>query len=404
LANPKLEETGAGRPLPLGLQRLVEAPATTAILRAAGLLAALAVLLVAAVGPDPATSNFAPTWVYVWFWVGLVPASLLLGPVWKALNPLRALSWIEARMTGVKEEPERSLPAGLGYWPAAGGLAAFVWLELVYQDAAKPVTVLIFLLLYGLVQLIGASYFGMRWYERCDGFEVYSTLVGRLCPFGRRDDGRLVVRNPLRGLAGLEPGPGLVAVVAVLLGSTGFDGLSRPTAWTDLTQDASVISALLIGTAGLASAIAFVALTFYVAIASSRKFARSANDRSAHGLPGRFVHSLVPIVIGYTVAHYFSLLVFQGQAGYILASDPLGGGQNLFGTADWAINYTAVSTSVIALVQVGAIVIGHVVGVVSAHDRAVGVFSGRNKTRGQYSLLAVMVAYSVGGIALLVGT
>lgn len=92
-------------------------------------------------------------------------------------------------MTGVKEEPEHSLPAWLGYWPAAGGLAAFVWLELVYQDAAKPVTVLIFLLLYGLVQLIGASYFGMRWYERCDGFEVYSTLVGRLCPFGRRDDG-----------------------------------------------------------------------------------------------------------------------------------------------------------------------------------------------------------------------
>ncbi len=268
--NPKLEDTGAGRPLPLGLQRLVEAPATTAILRAAGLLAALAVLLVAAVGPAPATSNFAPTWVYVWFWVGLVPASLLLGPVWKALNPLRALSWIEARMTGVKEEPERSLPAWLGYWPAAGGLAAFAWLELVYQDAAKPVTVLIFLLLYGLVQLIGASYFGMRWYERCDGFEVYSTLVGRLCPFGRRDDGRLVVRNPLRGLAGLEPGPGLVAVVAVLLGSTGFDGLSRTTAWTDLTQDASVISALLIGTAGLASAIAFVALTFYVAIASSQ--------------------------------------------------------------------------------------------------------------------------------------
>lgn len=117
-----------------------------------------------------------------------------------------------------------------------------------------------------------------------------------------------------------------------------------------------------------------------------------------------FIHSLIPIAVGYTIAHYFSLLVFQGQAGYILASDPLGTGWNLFGMADWEINYTAVSTAAIALVQIGSIVIGHVVGVVAAHDRSVEIFPEEHKRRAQYSLLSVMVAYTIAGIALLVGT
>lgn len=103
------------------------------------------------------------------------------------------------------------------------------------------------------------------------------------------------------------------------------------------------------------------------------------------------------------MSHYFSLLVFQGQAGYILASDPLGRGWDLFGTADLVINYATISTTAIALVQVAAIVTGHVIGVVAAHDRAVALFSGADKTRAQYSLLGVMVLYTVGGIALLVG-
>ena len=116
------------------------------------------------------------------------------------------------------------------------------------------------------------------------------------------------------------------------------------------------------------------------------------------------MHSLIPILVGYTIAHYFSLLIFQGQNGYILASDPLDSGWNLFGTADWKVNFLLVSTSAIALIQVGAIVGGNVVGVVTAHDRAVAIFPARDKVRGQYLLLTTMVFYTLSGIALLVGT
>jgi hypothetical protein len=404
---PRLEgRAGNGRPLPEALQRFADAPATRAALRALGLLLAGITVVVAAFGPNDSATNPAPTWLYVWFWVGLVPASLLCGPIWRLLNPLRTISAGLARLAGDPDQQRtRPLPPWLGYWPAAVCLVAFTWLELVYPYRDQPYTLLVFFVVYAWVQLAAAFRYGQAWYARGDGFEVYSTLIAHLCPFGRRADGRLVLRNPLAGLAGLQPEPGLVAVVCVLLGSTAFDGLSRTRWWTDLTLDADITVNLLLGTAGLLGAIGVVAATYTAATHAGERYrrvrrARGPNDR----LDRQFIHSLVPILVGYTVAHYFSLLVFQGQMGYILGSDPFARGWDLFGTAGWKMNLVLVSTTTIALLQVGSIVSGHLLGVVTAHDRAVVLFKGRNKVRGQYPLLVTMVFYTLGGIALLVGT
>ena len=400
--SPKLKGDTAGRPLPQGFQRLADALLTRVALRALGLILAMSLIGVAAFGSTDTFLNPAPVWFYVWFWVGLVPVSLLFGPVWRLVNPLRTLSRLLARVSGGRGgEGYLEVPATVGVWPAAAGLTAFVWLELVFQDPSRPVIVLVFIVLYAAANLVAASLYGEQWYAQGDGFEVYSTLLASMSPLGRRADGRLVVRNPMDGLTAVRPVPGLVAVVSVLLGSTAFDGITRTALWTSLTQSQSSLLQLLTGTTGLAGSIAFVAVTF---VAACRFSGRYVPEPSPDGLDQSFVHSLMPIVVGYTLAHYFSLLVFEGQSGYILASDPFARGQNLFGTADWAINYTWVSTSAIALVQVASIVIGHVVGVISAHDRAVAIFPRPAITRAQYSLLAVMVCYSVGGIALLVGT
>ena len=394
----------AGRPLPLGLQRALDAPITRALLSALGLALFVVMLVVALMGASNGSANPAATWLYVWFWVGLVPASLLLGPVYKMLNPLRTISVGLFFVAGDRhQERVRPYPEAFGYWPAAAGLAVFVWIELVYERAADSITVALFVAVYSLVQLVLAQRYGRVWFERGDAFDVYSSLVARMSWFGRRRDHRLVVRNPFVNLAALQPAPGLLAVVAVLLGSTAFDGLSRTQLWSDLIEDGSVISNRLIGTAGLAAAVAFVVVTYGLAMFLSRRMLRRL-DITAMELQGRFIHSLLPIAVGYTFAHYFSLFVFQGQAGYILASDPLSRGDDLFGTSDWQIVYTVVSTAAIALVQVAAIVGGHVLGVVAAHDRAMGMFTGRDKSRGQYALLGAMVTYTVGGIALLVGT
>lgn len=154
---------------------------------------------------------------------------------------------------------------------------------------------------YAAVHLIAATVFGSRWSAVGDGFEVYSTMVGTLSPLGRRGDGRLVARNPLDGLVTIGPLPGLVAVVAVLLGSTGFDSVSRSPAWVRLAQGTGM-SPVLVDTLGLGVMIALVAVTF----AGAALLAGRLGQRGRMPLPATLAHTIVPIIAGYVVAHYFS--------------------------------------------------------------------------------------------------
>ncbi len=108
----------------------------------------------------------------------------------------------------------------------------------------------------------------------------------------------------------------------------------------------------------------------------------------------------MPIAAGFVIAHYFSLLVFDGRQTFILASDPLGRGADLFGTAARTIDYTVVSTTAIACVQLAAIVLGHLAATVAANDRSIRMFPASIATRVQYPLLAAMVALPCGAVGL----
>lgn len=395
--SPNLRGNDAGRPLPGVVQAVVDSPVAKAVARAVVLLLTLVVVAVALVGPPSPNDNLSPYALYVTLWVGLIPASLLLGSFWAYVNPLRTLHAGLARITG-PAPAEGRLPS-LGYWPAAVALLVFVWLELVLPGRAEPRTVGVFLVLYGVVQLVAALWFGSGWFARGDGFEVYSTLLGRLSPFGRREDGRLVLRSPLDGLDGVQVERGLTAVVLVLIGSTGFDGLSRTQYWQEGPGQDAYLTAVP-GTIGLVVMIAVAAVLFVGATMLGGVIAGQDPRRQ----PGLFAHSLIPIAAGYAIAHYFSLLLLDGQATWILASNPFGQeGVDLFGTYGNAIDYTAISPRAIANVQVSAIVIGHVLGVVLAHDRAVRV-GPRKATSGQLPLVLVMVAFTVGGLSLLLSS
>jgi len=99
------------------------------------------------------------------------------------------------------------------------------------------------------------------------------------------------------------------------------------------------------------------------------------------------------------VAHYFSLLVFQSQTLVALASDPFGTGADWFGTAHRPIDFQLVSANTIWAVQVTAIVIGHVLGLLLAHDRALQMAPGpRRAVQSRAAVLALMVVLTVGGL------
>ncbi|MEH1165229.1 hypothetical protein V6V47_07570 [Micromonospora sp. CPCC 205539] len=408
---PRLDrDASGGRPAPEPLARLVDAPAFRWVLRGLGLLAAGWFCLGLLAGPDTPDNPTAGA-LYVLLWVGLVPASLLLGPVWRAVNPLRTVHLLAA--VAVRRDPARGvreLPAGLGLWPAAGTLFCFVWLELVAPDRATLPVITAWLAGYAVVMLAGAAVFGAGWFDRADPFEAFSDLVGRLAPVGRAEDGVLVWRNPLDGIAGLRPRPGLVAVVVVLLGSTMFDSLSNAPAWLRFGQENGLPPAVT-GSGGLILVIVIVGAAYLAATGAAARIGRagSADDgaasvdraASARRLPGEIAHSIVPIAVGYLVAHYYSLLILEGQRTVALLSDPLDTGADWFGTAGWQPHTGLVTPSGVATLQVTVILLGHLLGTLLAHDRALHLFPRGRAVAGQLPLLALMVAYTVAGLLLL---
>jgi hypothetical protein len=394
--SPRFHGEQSGRPAPAWLDRLVSSTGFRVVLRLLGMVAFLYVAFAAVFGEDtlinPSLGVF-----YVLLWVGIVPASLLFGSFWKAISPARTISTSLARAAG--SDPETGMftyPARLGYWPAAIGLFAFVWLELVYPYSTEIGPVRLWCAVYLGVMLVGGALFGNTFLARADPFEVYSTLVGKLSAWGRRE-GRLVVRSPLANLDTVAARPGLVAVVGVLFGSTAFDSFSDSSPWVRFTQSHSDWAQLLDNLALLAFC---AGVTTLFAVASATTGVEHGTRRTL--LPNLFAHSMVPIIVGYIVAHYLTYLVEYGQATMVQLSDPLSRGDDWLGTADWGINYwLSYHPTFLAVTKVLAVVVGHVLGVVAAHDRAVKLLPRRHQLTGQLPLLLVMVTFTAGGLYLL---
>lgn len=259
--SPRFDPDRPGRALPRRVTAVVDAPATRWVLAVVSLLLTGWVAMAAFLGPQSA-DNPLPGVFYVLLWVGLVAVSLLFGPVWRVISPVRALHRVLGRPSfGV------TYPQALGYWPAAAGLFAFVWLELAGPDPGSVPAIRIWLLVYLVVTLAGALCCGTRWCARADPFEVYSTVASRLSPMRRNADGRIAVGNPFDHLVSLPVRPGIVAVLSVLLGSTAFDSFSATPQWrsfTDRVTD-SATGATLLRTAGLLLFAVVVAVSFTLA-------------------------------------------------------------------------------------------------------------------------------------------
>ncbi len=391
---PRLQEATAGVTVAESLDRF--AGAVSVLLRVGGVGAFVAVVAAAFAGPLSSVENLAPYAIYVGLWVGGLVVSGLVGNLWRAISPFET-----ALRLGLPRERAKGLRPleRIGVWPAAVLLLAFAWLELVYPEPADPRVLAQAMAVYVAIMVVGVTHAGPRWIRSAEVFGVVFGIVAAMAPFHRDDRGRLRLRPPLAGLADLDVVPGSAAVILVALGTTTFDGVTRQPFWEQLVGARTGWSVVPLGTAGLLLAVGAVSGLYAWAMRDAARH----SGRSTGELVDAFAHSLVPIALAYAIAHYFSLLIFEGQRFVELSSDPLGRGWDLFGTADWAVDYLAVSTVTIAWVQAGAIVVGHLAGVVLAHDRAVALFPGELVSRTQYALLFAMIAYTIGGLVLLLG-
>jgi hypothetical protein len=379
-----------------GLTRFVDHPATRVVAQLLVLLtyawAAMALLF----GQDLLT-NPVFGFVYVWVWVGLIPVSLLLGQFWRATNPLRTVHRLLC--AAARTDPEVGLlrlSRRLGVWLAALGLFGFAWLELVQPDRTTLPVLRVWVLGWFVVLVLGAIVFGQRWIGAADPFEAYARSVAQLSPWRRVGDGLRLV-NPLAGLAAWRPPPGAAGLVAALLGSTAYDSFANTSWWIQTVQSSDVVP-LVWGTGGLVAMILLVLVTFSAAAAWMGRY----GDRPARDYPRLMAGSVVPIVLGYAVAHYLTLLVSEGQRTAITWSDPLGRGWNVFGSAGMGVNNALFAhPTAIAVIQASAIVLGHVVGIVCAHEKAVALLPERSALRGQLPMLVVMIGYTCAGLVLL---
>jgi hypothetical protein len=393
---PRYDAATSGRPAPAWLDRVASSRALAVAARVLGMAFFLYVGAAAVFGKDSLINPFLGTF-YVLLWVGLVPASLLLGPVFRAISPARTISMLFARVSGVPDgEGLYAYPARLGYWPAAAGLFAFVWLELVYPGSTDLGPVRLWVAVYLGTMLIGSALWGTTFLARADPFEVYSSLVARLSVWGRRD-GVLVLRSPLANLDTVVALPGLVAVVGVLFGSTAFDSFRDSTAWLRFVQSLST-SRVLPDTVALVAFSAGVAL----ALTAATMATGVSSDTPRRALPDLFAHSVVPIIVGYIVAHYLTYFVEYGQQTVIQLSDPFSRGDDYLGTAGLQVSYwISGHPTALAVTKVLAVALGHVVAVVAAHDRAIRLLPRRHQLTGQLPLLVAMVSFTAGGLYLL---
>lgn len=399
---PRYDEATSGRPAPAWLTGVLDARWWAVLWRAVGFLLFLYTAMVAVFGKDLLTNPLFGIF-YVWWWVGLVPLSLLFGRVWRAISPVRTINLLFARLSG--GDPEVGLyryPERLGHWPAAVGLYAFVWLELIYPHNSDLGPVRLWAAVYVALMLVGGVLFGNVFYERADPFEVYSSLVAKLSVWGRRD-GRLLLRSPLANLDTVPPRPGLVAVTSVLFGSTAFDSFKDSAHWLRFFQGSDFINShgwapTLVNNLALLGFCLAVAAIFSV----GTMLTGVEPGFRRRSLPTLFAHSIVPIIVGYIVAHYLSYLLEAGQGTLIKVSDPFTNGSNWFGTANWKVDYYfAYHPTLLANLKVLAVVLGHVVGVIAAHDRAIKLLPRRHQLTGQLPLLFAMVAFTIGGLWLL---
>ncbi len=399
--------------LPAGVVRCtVGHPAVLFVLRAVTLGVFLLAVLAGLIGNQNPYRNIAPTLVWVVWWVGFAYVQAFLGDVWSLINPWRtawdAAQWLWRRLGGGNELTlGLAYPSRLGAWPACLLLLAFAWFELVDPNAASPAHIAWLAIGYSILTWAGMLAFGRdAWLQHGEVFSLVFGTLARFAPTEARR-GALTLRPFGAGLIEAPPvSTSMMAFVLLLLATVLYDGLIGTGEWAILEEalipllgGPGATVTMAVRTAGLALLwLAFLAA--YVGVSA-------AMSAMAGGRPGTlvmarsFALTLVPIAIGYHVAHYLVFLLGQGQYIIPLLSDPFGFGWNLLGTGGYRVDIGLVGARFSWYATVAAIVIGHVAAVYLAHVKAMSLLDGAGAAlRSQVPLTALMVVYTFFGLSI----
>jgi len=365
-----------------------------------GLVAFIVELVLAFAGSASFVFNPAVVLFWIILMLGFTYFSVFVGGVWDFVNPFRTLArWI----LGEDREGAYDYPAWLSYFPAMLFFFGLIEFELFSGGGGSvPQVVGIRLVIYAIICIAGSALFGTKtWFEKCDAFSVFFRMVSLFAPVQVTKTGVCAAAPARKLVKERAPHLSLVLFILLMLSSTALDGIKDTTPW----------GKVLIFLSGLglpidANAIGIVALALspflFFALYAAAVYAMKLVTRTTKPLLElllAFGYSLIPIAIVYHFAHYFTLLMGDGQRLIYQVSDPFGRGWNLFGTAKYTYNPVPIGADIIWYLQLGAIVLGHVVAAVIAHRISLRIFKDRKDiVLSQLPMLVLMVAYTAFGL------
>ena len=401
--------------------RVVLHPAVIGVIQAVSVGLFLLVIAAGFFGTQVTLKNFAPTFVWIIWWVGLAYVAALAGNLWPTINPWSILfAGLERVVRRLGARGRLSLefpyPPWLGAWPAVALFGFFSWFELIVESAKVPGTLAAAIVVYSGVTWLGMAVFGRHvWLARGEAFSLVFEVFGRFAPIDRPGQdtrhgrpGHWYLRPYAGGLIAERPCRlSMLVFVLLLLSAVAFDGFKETPLHAGLLEwiaSAPLFHPLLLKLHELGFDLIVVLDTFTLILSPLLfllvylGFSWLAKEVSDSELPvmeiaGLFVLSLVPIAIAYHLAHYLSYLLLAGQLIIPLASDPFGIGWDIFGTASYSINIGIIGAKFVWYTAVIAIVVGHVFAVGVAHFVALRVFESTSTAiKSQYSFLILMVA------------
>lgn len=387
------------------------ADATGSLLGGLGLVALVTVLATATFGPPEPTRNLATVMVWILWWVGFLLVSALVVDLWPAIDPFRRIHLLVSYMT--RQDSERALaklPSMAG-WLAPAGMLAMGWIELVSGWSESPRALAVLVCFYAvLAACLGVAY-GTQWFRLADPLSRIFELISRVAPIAVMSHRRLRLRPFGEGLIDAGPAkPGEVALVACLIATVLFDGISETPAWASLlefvsesrtlrpvllsSRDHGVDLLKAIKTLGLVSTVVgFLGLYWLLSFAMR---VCSGTLVSTKTVATALASSLLPIAVAYHLSHYLSYLLLGGQLAAPAASDPFGLGWDLLGTEGHPIDIGVIGTKQIWWIAVVALVLGHSLSVFVAHRRALVLFgSATPAARSQMPMLFAMVGLTM---------
>jgi len=371
--------------------------------------------------PDP-YQNLTPVLVWVIWWVGIAYGCVLVGDLWSLINPFRTLyiffeylikKWLRVKYLSCKYP----YPEALKMWPAVVGLVGFFWSELLWSEGSRPFNLAIVITLYSCVTWIGMFVYGREtWLQNADPFSVVFGIFSRFAPLEirvRTNDlerhcavhncryksgdcingyGCLIsgdsyqlewnLRPPAVGLLQEIRVPvSMMVFVLILLASVTFDGFLDTSLWIKILDRTMGQEIFLVANLALllfpmffcVIYLLFCRLVLFGAGLASQDMSKWRAKNSLE-VACAFILTLVPIVIAYHLAHYLSFLLITGQYLVSLASDPLGLGWNIFGTAGYQPNISVLSARTNWYVATISVICGHAFSVYIAHRTAIRVF------------------------------